>query len=54
VATVTGSSFDLLRAFSGRRTEDEIRSLSWDGDADAVLPSLVWGPFRPPAGSLGE
>jgi uncharacterized protein (TIGR03083 family) len=54
VATVSGSSFDLLRSLSGRRTEAEIRSLSWDGDVDAVLPSFTWGPFRLPAASLGE
>jgi uncharacterized protein (TIGR03083 family) len=54
VATVTGSSFELLRALSGRRTLDEVRSLSWDGDVDAVLPSFTWGPFRPPASSLRE
>ena len=53
-ATVTGPSFELLRSLSGRRTEAEIRSLSWDGDVDAVLPSLTWGPFRPPTASLGE
>lgn len=49
VATVTGSSFDLLRSFSGRRTEAQVRSLSWDGDGDAALPSLAFGPFRLPA-----
>ena len=54
VATVTASSFELLRTFSGRRTEDEVRSLSWDGDVDSVLPSLTFGPFRLPATSLGE
>lgn len=54
VATVTASSFDLLRSFSGRRTEAEIRSLSWDGDVDAVMPSFTFGPFRPRGESLGE
>ena len=54
VATVTASSFDLLRAFSGRRTAAEIRSLSWEGDVDAVLPSFAFGPFRRPETSLGE
>ncbi|HUP85695.1 MAG TPA: maleylpyruvate isomerase family mycothiol-dependent enzyme [Acidimicrobiales bacterium] len=53
-ASVTAPSFELLRALSGRRTEAEIRSLSWDGDVDAVLPSLTWGPFRVPTSSLGE
>jgi uncharacterized protein (TIGR03083 family) len=54
VATVSGPSFELLRALSGRRTEQEIRSLSWSGDVDAVLPSFAFGPFRLPATSLGE
>ena len=54
VATLRASSYDLLRSFSGRRTEDEVRSLSWDGDVDAALPSLTFGPFRTPARSLGE
>ena len=54
VATVTGSSFDLLRTFSGRRTEAEVRSLAWDGDVDAVLPSLTFGPFRLPASPVGD
>lgn len=52
-ATVTASSFDLLRSFSGRRSEDEVRSLSWDGAIDAALPSLTFGPFRLPASSVG-
>lgn len=54
VATVSGSSFDLLRSLSGRRSEAEIRDLSWDGDIDAVLPSFTFGPFRLPAQPLGE
>ena len=54
VATVTASSFDLLRSFSGRRSEAEVRSLSWDGDVDAALPSLSFGPFRLPAANVGD
>ena len=54
VATVTASSFELLRAFSGRRTEDEVRSFSWEGDVDAVLASLTFGPFRPTATSVRD
>jgi uncharacterized protein (TIGR03083 family) len=52
VATVTATSFDLLRTFSGRRTEAEIRSLSWDGDVDVVVPSMSFGPFRTPRASV--
>ena len=54
VATVTASSFDLLRTFSGRRAEAEIRSLAWDGDVDAVVPSLSFGPFRLPTSPVGD
>lgn len=54
VATLRAPSFELLRALSGRRTSDEVRSMVADGDADAVLPSFTWGPFRLPAESLGE
>lgn len=54
VATVTASSFELLRTFSGRRTEAEVRSLVWEGDVDAVLPSLTFGPFRIPTSSVGD
>ncbi len=54
VATVTASAFDLLRACSGRRTLDEIRSLDWEGDVDAVLPAFTFGPFAPLSEPLGE
>ncbi len=54
VATVTGSTFDLLRACSGRRTIDEIRALDWEGDVDAVLPAFTFGPFTPLSEPLGE
>ena len=54
VATVRGSSYELLRGLSGRRTLAELRSLSWDGNRDAVLPSFTFGPFRPLERSLRE
>ncbi len=54
VATVTAPAFELLRAFSGRRTEREIRALAWEGDVDAALPSLSFGPFAPRSTPLGE
>ncbi len=54
VATLTASAFELLRAFSGRRSESEIRSLAWEGDVDAALPSLSFGPFTPRPTPLGE
>lgn len=54
VATLTATSFDLLRAGSGRRTVEEIRALDWQGDVDRALPSFSFGPFTPCATSLGE
>ena len=54
VASVAAPTFELLRAFTGRRTEAELRSLPWDGDVDAVLGSMSFGPFRFPPASLGE
>jgi uncharacterized protein (TIGR03083 family) len=53
-ATLRASSFDLLRATSGRRTVDEIAALGWDTDPSPWLPAFTWGPFAPPAESLGE
>jgi uncharacterized protein (TIGR03083 family) len=38
-ATVSGGSFELLRALTGRRTPAEIQSnLAWTGDAERYLP----------------
>ncbi len=55
VATLTVEPFDLLRSFTGRRTEAEIRALDWDGDVDALVPSaFTFGPFAPRSDSLGE
>jgi uncharacterized protein (TIGR03083 family) len=39
VATVTASRFELLRAFTGRRTEAEVRAFGWD--APDVRPALL-------------
>ncbi len=38
VATITTDPFELFRALGGRRSETQIRSLAWTGDADAVIP----------------
>ena len=53
-ATLSATSFDLLRATSGRRTVDEIAGLGWDTDPSPWLPAFTWGPFVPPAEPLGE
>ena len=51
-ATVTASAFDLFRALSGRRSIDQIRNFSWDGDAEQYLK--VFSPFEPPQEAIVE
>ena len=47
--TVRASSFELLRAISGRRTPDQVRGLDWDGDPDIWLGVFfLLGPARAP------
>lgn len=47
-----GTSFDFLRAVSGRRTPDEVRAMDWDGDCATWLP--IFFVFGPAARSIGE
>ena len=51
-ATVTADDFELLRALTGRRTDDEIRGLEWDGDTEMFLPHFSM--YGHPPRSLGE
>jgi uncharacterized protein (TIGR03083 family) len=44
-----GTSMELVRCLSGRRTVAQLRQMRWEGDADKWLPAFEWGPFRPPA-----
>jgi uncharacterized protein (TIGR03083 family) len=37
VAVVRASAFELLRAFSGRRSLAQVRAMDWDGDAEPFL-----------------
>ncbi|MEA2478022.1 MAG: hypothetical protein QOC87_2221 [Actinomycetota bacterium] len=46
-ARLSGSSFELMRALSGRRSIDQISALDWDGEAEAFSPAFEWGPFHP-------
>ena len=46
-AVVTGTTFDLVRALSGRRSLDQLREMDWTGDVDRALPCFTWGPFSP-------
>ncbi len=45
VATVVGDPFELLRAFSGRRSLDQVRRLAWTGAPDRVVPVVSRYPF---------
>ena len=53
-ASVEGSSFDVLRAMTGRRSANQIRALDWDGDADLFVPAFGYGPFTLPETDLVE
>jgi hypothetical protein len=53
-STLTGDSFDLLRAITGRRSVDQLRTMQWQGAVDAVIPAFTFGPFRPAAGRIDE
>ncbi|HZC26203.1 MAG TPA: maleylpyruvate isomerase family mycothiol-dependent enzyme [Actinopolymorphaceae bacterium] len=47
VATLTVSSYDLLRVVGGRRTRDQVLALDWSGEPDRALPALtLFGGFR--------
>lgn len=44
---VAADRFELVRAMAGRRTADEIRELSWEGDPTPYLPVISeYGPVR--------
>lgn len=45
-ATVRASSFELLRAITGRRCADQVRSLQWSGDPEPYLAVFATYPMR--------
>ena len=51
---LTGEPFELLRAMTGRRSTDQIRAMSWAGDAESALAAFEFGPFRPAARPIHE
>lgn len=53
-ASVTAPAFELLRAFSGRRSLDQIRGYDWSADAETWLPAFTFGPFRPSTAAIEE
>lgn len=53
-ASVEGSAFDLFRAMTGRRSENQVRQLQWEGDVDTFVPAFEFGPFTFPPADLVE
>ena len=53
-ASLRADPFTIIRACTGRRSVDQIRSLDWEGDVEAVLPAFTFGPFRPRDTDLDE
>ena len=53
-AVLSGSTFELVRALSGRRSLDQLRAMNWSGDAERALACFTWGPFSPAASALPE
>jgi uncharacterized protein (TIGR03083 family) len=46
-ATVEASTFDWVRALTGRRSTAQVRAFKWSGDPEPYLPAFTFGPFRP-------
>jgi uncharacterized protein (TIGR03083 family) len=53
-ARVEGTTFELFRAMTGRRSAAQIRRLQWEGDVDTFLPAFEFGPFTLPPNDLVE
>ncbi len=41
VGTLRASSFEVLRAIGGRRSEAQVRAMDWDGDPGTWIPTLA-------------
>ena len=52
--TMQASAFELVRAFSGRRSHNQIRGFDWSVDPEPYLPVFEFGPFHPPADDVVE
>lgn len=51
---LTATRFELLRAFGGRRSLDQVRALDWSGDPTPYLGLFERGPLSPPAEPVVE
>lgn len=49
-----GTPFDLMRALTGRRSVEQIRSMTWSADCESALGVFTWGPFHPAAARIDE
>jgi uncharacterized protein (TIGR03083 family) len=54
VATLSATSFELMRSIGGRRTRDEILALDWSGDGERFVDSIVLPHLAMRDTSLGE
>ncbi|MDA2978755.1 MAG: maleylpyruvate isomerase family mycothiol-dependent enzyme [Actinomycetota bacterium] len=54
VATVSATSFELLRGIGGRRTREEILAWDWEGDAELFVDSMILPHLSMRDTSLGE
>lgn len=54
--TLELTPFEALRAFTGRRSEAQLRALPWPDhiDPEAWLPAFTWGPFAPAPTDVAE
>jgi uncharacterized protein (TIGR03083 family) len=50
VATLTGDDYELARLFIGRRSDDQLRAMDWDGDPSPFVGRL--SVFDPPERAL--
>jgi uncharacterized protein (TIGR03083 family) len=50
--TLTGSAFELLRAFSGRRSLNQVRAMDWTGDSEPYLAVIT--PYGLPTDNIIE
>jgi uncharacterized protein (TIGR03083 family) len=53
-ARLDAHRFEFLRAWTGRRSVGQIRSMDWSGDVDPYLAAFAWGPFTPAAVDIIE
>jgi len=54
VATLSASSFEIMRGIGGRRTRGEMLAMGWDTDAAPFIDAMVISYMAMPETSLGE